>query len=466
MKRPTKNAIAFLIGDVGSRLLGFTITAYIARVLSPEGFGMVSIGFAALGQLALLASPGISLLETRNAAAAAVVPPERTGGVISLRLFLSILICTVTWGVVRWTSGPGSAGPITLLYVTSLLPMALSLEWLFQGKERMGVVSASRIGTYLVYGIAVLFLVRGPGDVTMAAASFLAGSWAGSLLLMFAYGSGGRIDLRWRPALMLRIFRENLPVGAGMFLGQLVVNLPAIILAFFVPHGVVGSFGAAAKVVFLFLMIDRLFNSLFLPILTRHLTSGGGSPQELFRVALKGVVILISGLAGAGVIAAPLIIRLVFGGAYESATPLLQIMMAYFLLTVVNSVFICAIMAAGRTGAYLRVTAIGGGVLTVALLLGIWFFGAEGAAYGMVVGEAASVLVALPEARKLFPFRAMPVLAAAAVSIIGLFSLPFVISTLGIWGGIGGAGALLYASTLIVGGVSRKEFLYLKERLV
>jgi polysaccharide transporter, PST family len=467
VKRPMKNAAAFLLGDIGTRLLGFGITVYCARVLSPEGFGMMSIGFAVLGQLSLVASPGITLLEMRHAAAPAGGTPERVGGVLTLRAILALVLCTATWLIVRLTLAPGSSGPVTLLYVTALLPMALSLEWFFQGKEQIGTVSAARITTYLAYGAGVLLLVRSKGDVSLAAVAFVVGSWCGTLLLLGAYGMRpGSLVPQWRPSFLLGILRENLPVGLGMFLSQLVVNFPPLILGIVASHATVGTFGAAAKIAFLFLMADRLFNTLFLPILTRQITTRREEAGWLFHVTLKGVVLAMSIVATVGVLAASPMTTLVFGREYASSSPLLQIMMGYVLLTVVASVFVSALMAAGETGAYLRVSIAGGITLVVAATAGALLLGAPGAAYGMIIGETGTVLFAMREARKVLPFDAPAVTSAAGFSLGGLLLVPIIARAYGDPLAIGAGALILYVTTLLMGGIHRDEISYLKERLL
>jgi O-antigen/teichoic acid export membrane protein len=465
VKRPIRNAVAFLLGDAGTRLIGFAITVYLARVLSPEGFGLINIGFAVLGHLAILASPGISLLETRNVAAAAAELQERASGVLTLRLIIAAILCSIAWLIVAAIPASGESGRVTLLYVASLLPMAISLDWFFTGKERIGVVSASRVVNYAVYGLLVYFLARSAQDVGYAPAAFLAGNWAASILLLAVYAArSGKLEIRWQPSFWWKILKENLPVGAGMFLGQLVVNLPPLVLGLFAGAAAVGRFSAASKIVFLFLVIDRLFNTLFLPVVSRYLSRKPDEAGELYRITVKGTTIAMSAIGVAGVLLAPLLMRLIYGQVYEASYTLLERLMAYVFLTVVNSVFICTILGAGRTREYLRVTAIGGSILAIAVVLGTLLLGEEGTALGVVLGEASVVGLSMFESRKIVGAPGFGV--AISIGTLGILVLPAlsrslspVISWL--------AGAILVLLVLVVlGGIRRNEIRYLAERLV
>jgi PST family polysaccharide transporter len=467
MKRPLKNAAALLAGDVGSRILGFIVTIYLARVLSPEGFGMISIGLAVLGHLSLVASPGISLLETRNVAASADASHGRAGGVLMVRMLLAVLVCTITWGVIMLIPNRGMPGYVTLLYVASLLPMAVSLDWFFQGKEQMGPVSLSRLSASLLYAAIVFLTVHVSRDIAYAPAGFLIATWGASLILLGVYGARfGKLEMKWQPKLWWSILKDNVPVGIGMFLAQLAVNLPPLVIAVFVTTSAVGQFSAAAKVAFGFLILDRLFNTLFLPMISRHYTDPAGSAERLFQISLKGIVLLVSIISVAGVLLAPLLIELFFGLPYTEATSLLQLMMPYVFLTMVNSVFVCAVLAAGGTRDYLAMTAKSALALTVAVILLTYFFGQKGAVLGMVIGEFAAVQFSMDAAKRVMKFTGVRWYLATSVLILGILLLPSITASLGIMFGIVGAVLLVYIASLMAGGVTRQELLYLRERLV
>ena len=152
MKRPLRNMSALFAGDVASRGIGFLVTVYLARILEPAGFGLVSVGMALLGHLQLLSSPGIQLVETRNTARADGMDDRRFGGVLTLRFVLSIVLFALALLVLFVNPYDPAVRRVMLWSLASLFPLALATDWYLQGMERMPPIGAARFAGYCVYG--------------------------------------------------------------------------------------------------------------------------------------------------------------------------------------------------------------------------------------------------------------------------------------------------------------------------
>jgi O-antigen/teichoic acid export membrane protein len=187
MKTPLRNILAVISGDLGSRAIGFFVTMYLARTLLPASFGVINIGLAVLGYLSLLNVPGVQMVEVRNVAATAGDFRERAGSILSFRLVVAPLLLAGTWIVVTAIGMPAETRDAVLLYSLSVVPMALSLDWLFQGREDFRRVSTSRLLSVFLFGIVVLLLVRQEHDVRQTAIAFLMGNIAAALYLGFVY---------------------------------------------------------------------------------------------------------------------------------------------------------------------------------------------------------------------------------------------------------------------------------------
>jgi len=467
MKRPMRNILAYVLGEAGSRLLGFLVTIYLARILAPAGFGLMSIGLAVLGHLMLVASPGIQMLETRNVAATQEIRHDRAAGVLSLRVGLAIVLVIVTLAVAGLWLGSTPTRDIVLLYVACLLPMSLFLDWFFQGKEEFHVVGLARVAQFLVYGAVAVVLIQSEDDILFAPVAFFAGSLAGSLLLLGIYRSRyGSLRFSWTPELWWSILRENAPVGGVVFIAQMVTNLPPIIIALILTTSDVGVYSGAMRLAFVVLFVDRLVNALFLPLVTRHLSAIVEEASYIVALAARVLVILFLPLAVCGIIGARGVIALVLGPGFEGAAPVFQVLLSYVALTIINTVFVCTLIGGGREKQYSRIMFIGSLVL-VLLMVGLTFlFGIMGTAVGIVLGEALIAIMMILEAGKAAGFSEVRRVTVTVIAVFGM----------GLAGPLlGGSGMAVLLVVLLlgyvvavmgVGGFSRKDIRYLRERVV
>ncbi|HMK38280.1 MAG TPA: oligosaccharide flippase family protein, partial [Bacteroidota bacterium] len=258
MKKPVGDMLAILAGDVGGRAVGFLVTLYLARVLAPASFGVINIGLAVLGYLSLLGSPGIQMVETRNAAAEDGGMPARAGAILSMRLALSPLLICLAYAAVTLGGVSGETRDVIALYSLSLVPMALSLDWLFQGKEDFRSVMISRLLNSVVFGLAVLALVRTEAQIRLTPIAFLAGNAAGTFFLGALYRRRfGLPAVRWNPSIWVELLRTNVPAGTAMFLAQSVANLPPIAIGILLSNADAGVYSAGMKLIFVLLIVDR-----------------------------------------------------------------------------------------------------------------------------------------------------------------------------------------------------------------
>lgn len=251
-----------------------------------------------------------------------------------------------------------------------------------------------------------------------------------------------------------------------MFLAQMVVNLPPLVIAAVLGNTEVGVFGAAMKIVFLFLLIDRLFNTLFLPVVTRYIATRLSEVEFLLSVTLKLIALAMLPVTVAGIFLAPWLVTTIYASGYEGGTLLLQILMAYALLTVLNSVFVCTVLGGGHERQYVRIMVIGAIVLAAALVVLTPLGGSPGGALGVVISEAVVVVLMLREARTISGLPGLRVLLWPLVGAGVMVTAALALQPIGLVAGLI-VGLLLYL--LIVrlgGGVGREEFRYLRERFV
>ncbi|HTY59171.1 MAG TPA: oligosaccharide flippase family protein, partial [Bacteroidota bacterium] len=415
----------------------------------------------------LLGSPGIQMVETRNAAAADGGMPARAGAILSMRLALAPVLIGLTYVALMLGGVPEATRDVVALYSLSLVPMALSLDWLFQGKEDFRGVMISRLLNAVVFGIFVLLLVQAESQVRMTPVAFFAGNASAAIFLGTLYRKRyGFPRLGWDPPAWGELLRANVPAGTAIFLAQSVSNLPPIVIGILLSNADAGTYSAGMKLIFLLLLVDRTLNALFLPAATRYAVSRKTEFPSLLAAVLMGVVVfMVPLLIGTCIIASP-VITLIFGPGYEGAVPVVRVLTGYVFLTLLNSIMICTLVAFGRTKTYSKIVSGGALVVCVAVVVFTAIAGPAGAGAGIIAGEsvmlfflfrAASLAAPFPSFRFLVkPAIAGGVMGASALALSGVSPLLSLCIS-----------AALFVVVLIsTGGLPRAEIRYLRERLI
>lgn len=418
MKRLARNIFSLISGDVAGRVIGFVITVYLARVLSPDGFGIFGIGLAVLGHMQLLASPGVQLIETRNIAADANPMAVRIGAVLTVRMTIATLLALLAGTILPYVVSPPELASCILLSLLSLFPLAVFVDWVLQGKEDFIPLSAARVAGYAAYAVGVFVLVRSSSDVLYAPLAFFVGNIVTAAALLISLSSRyGMPRIEWRPTLWRDIVVQNAPTGAAMFFGQMVFNLPPLVVGFFLGTHETGLYTAATKLVFLLLMADRVLNAVLLPALTRLLAERPEDVPEVLTLMLKLIWLVGIPVALCGVLLTPPAIQFVYGEEYRGAGIVTQVLLAYVGLTLMNSIAVCTLIASKYEGTYVRCIVAGSAVLSIGVIVLTPIWGITGAAVGAAVGEALSLVLMAREAIKIQP-RVRPGLTRRGVLVL------------------------------------------------
>jgi O-antigen/teichoic acid export membrane protein len=394
MKPLVRNISSLISGDLTVRVIGFVITVYLARVLSPDGFGILGMGLAVLGHMQLIASPGIQFIETRNIAADANPMAIRIGGVLTVRLTIATLLALLAGSCVPYLVSPPELASCILLSLLSLFPLALFVDWVLQGKEDFVPLSIARVAGYAAYAVGVFLLVRSSTDLLYAPVAFFVGNIVTCAALLTSISSRyGLPRVGWNPTLWRDIIMQNAPTGAAIFFGQMVFNLPPLVVGYFMGTYETGLYSVATKLVFLLLVSDRALNAVLLPALTRLLADRPDDVPHLLTLMLKLIWLVGVPVALCGILLAPAAISVVFGEAYAASAIVTQVLLMYVGLTLMSSIAVCTLLATRNEGAYVRSIIAGSAVLTIAVVILTPFWGVLGAAVGVTVGEGVSVFL-------------------------------------------------------------------------
>jgi O-antigen/teichoic acid export membrane protein len=467
LKQPLKNTVAIGSADLLSRFLGFVATAYLARRLGASSFGLISIGFSVLGYVTLFSSPGLHIMGIRRVAASSESERLWTGDVTMLRFLLSVagvLLATTLSFVIL---GPTSVWVMIVFWSCGAIPLALSLDWYFQGRSDLGPASLGRVLIYVVYLAGIFLAVRSPEDVNGTAIAWFTANVAGAVLLGVVFARRvGPLELRWQPRKWVPLLRESLPLGLSTILGQTIVNMPVILVGALLTSSETGFFSAAMKLIFFVLMIDRVFYTLFLPVVSRYRARGDAEFSRAATLGMKVMLVFSLPVMVIGMSYAETFITLVYGPGYEPAAPVLQWALPYVLCTTMNTVLMSVMYADQRDAEFLRIMAIGTVLIVVLCTVLPPLLGVQGSAIGLSVGEGVMTAMLLFKVRSVLPWRRSTTLLPMFAGAVGMGCTTLVFSHFPVALVLPFACVVFALTVLAMRGLSREDLRFLWGRFV
>jgi O-antigen/teichoic acid export membrane protein len=403
---------------------------YIARLVGSHWFGVLQLGVAFSAYALITAEWGMCTLGVRE-----VARLQSTGAVLRYaRAHMGLLglmaLVVLGGGILILPLFPFYKADawVFLLYLAAVLPQFATLEWVGIGLERMTWVGVAKLSRSLIYvvlvllllqrlegwggwpayrWVPVLFLVSFCGSVLIMACRVR--SWLGGTVLP-TYG-GSR---EWR-----RRLSAAGPIGASQVTMRVLLNVDVILLGILVVPEVVGSYAAAAKIIFVLLVAAEVLWQALLPRLARLWQR---SPLE-FRlrynlylgVALAGFLPVAAG----GIVLGPRFMQIVYGESFPGAGAVFQVLSLSYVILAVGQFFGNGLIASDRQRDYFPPLLISGLVAVVASLFFVPRYGGIGASYGMLTAHTFLLLGTGWISRGLLGHRLwLPLLTAMVGSVI------------------------------------------------
>lgn len=319
----------------------------------------------------------------------------------------------------------------------------------------------------LCYLLFILIFVRANDDLIMTAWGWVAGGVVNGLWLLFVFRKQSyQITFRWQGANLFQLWKNAFPLGVASLISQVVLQFPIIYLGWFYTTTDAGIFSAAFRATALLLIFDRVFYTIFFPVISRNAAASAERSQEIVKRVLK--VVVVSGLCISllAIFMAEWLIFFIFSEKYQEAILVFQILTGYFALTLTNSVVGYTLVGLNEEKTFTR-----------ALFLGLCFFfaaifalpgqwGLTGVAIALVLYQIVAVIIMSLKLGSFMQINfkrhlVLPFFAAFLVILPALYSLeiilPLKISLL-----------ILFCFPLLAraGGIKWEDVLYFKKVLI
>ena len=378
-------------GFVTGLLASLVGAALVTRHLGPEDYGRYQTVVALVTIVQAVTDLGMATLGLREYAQRTGADRERFMRVLlGMRLALTsagvLLAMAVSWALgydSQMILGAGLLGAgliFSVIYGTLSIPLANDL--------RMGAVTGLDVARQVaVAALFVLLVALGSGVV-----GFLAATIPVHLALVFAtlVLVHGRVPLRptFDRVQWLALVRPTITFALATAVGSLYVYAALVLTSLVSTKYQTGLFGASFRVYLIAASVPGVLVTTAFPLLSRAARDDRArlryATQRLFEgTAALGGAALITCVLGA----AP-IIAVVAGADYDGAIPVLRVQGAALALTFVISTWGFTLLAMHRHREMIRANVVALLISAVTVLLLAHAHGAQGAAFGTLLGEA------------------------------------------------------------------------------
>ncbi|MGH9372456.1 MAG: oligosaccharide flippase family protein, partial [Vicinamibacterales bacterium] len=226
----TRRYLTLFGGEVVSKLCVFAAFAYLARVLGPNGFGLIELALSITLFFVMAVDGGLGSYGARVVSASPDEAPRLLARITAIRVVAAAIAYVPLLLVSLFYGQPGVG--LLAVYGLAVFFVPFFNHWLFQGFRTMHLVATGTALRNVVFAALVFGVVRPGADLRLVAVAEVAGVAA---LAAFTTLTLRRI-FRIRPDVrgLLRgatgVLRESWPLGASEVTWAALWYSPGIIL--------------------------------------------------------------------------------------------------------------------------------------------------------------------------------------------------------------------------------------------
>jgi len=360
MKPLVINILSISSADVGTRLIGFLAFTYLARILGPENMGIIAIGMAILTYASIISTMGLPALGVRSASVNKSSARNLVKRICSTRFFLSIISFLVIMGFLMIWVKEQNIRNVSIFYLFSLFPSALMIEWLFKGRSKMITLAIGQILGMSVYLLIIIGVVSNSQDIYWVPFAWFLGLFVQTIYFWINYKYFFRNEnYENQPLHLYKIIKQGLPLGISGLISHSVIQFPVIYLGFFDSTEKAGIYSVAFRVIIMMLVIDRVFSTIFFPLISRSYKDSIAKLNERVIWTLKIVTAGSLYIAVLALITGRNLLPIIFGSEFRNSGLIFQILLGFFVLTTINSVFTFTLIGIEKEHLYTKSLFIG-----------------------------------------------------------------------------------------------------------
>lgn len=422
-KKNIKNFLFLSSSEALSGFLFFIAMIYIARVLGPEAYGKMNVARSLILYFLMFVSAGLDFYGIREGARIPAQIKTLIEKIVTLRLILSVITVGLLLLMLQVFPEDLETRRLLLYYGGMIILTAVSLEWYYQSTERMGLSSAGRAISEIVFILLVLLLIRSPENLIWIPIARVLGTFAQQLFYwLIGIKELGTLHLSGNFDSWTKMLKISLPMGFGFIMVQIYYYLDSIMLKILADYEQVGFYSASYKILTAIILVVTMLNKAIYPQLSKLYKMSVQKMSYLLQDALKLMTIATVWIVFHGFILSEWGILLLYKEAFISSVPVFKILIFNLLVVGINGLFAYGLLASDNEKKYLISVSIGAIVNFILNLIFIPKFGMYGAAGTTILSELSLLIYYFWQYKKIeFQIQWNPIVAIILIGSVIFF---------------------------------------------
>ncbi len=175
------------VAEIVCRAISVVLTITLAKRLGSSGFGRIEFSFQIVFWLVLIVRDCFETIITREIARHPRITRNLVNHVLAVKLTFAVAILAALSVVSTLTFSEATDRWVLNLYGLLLLTTALGLDFVYRGKETMGLVAVSLLVRTSIYCVGVWYCVHDASQILMVPLWLACGEFTGIALVWVVY---------------------------------------------------------------------------------------------------------------------------------------------------------------------------------------------------------------------------------------------------------------------------------------
>jgi O-antigen/teichoic acid export membrane protein len=408
MNRIVKNFLLNGLSSIIGQIVTFVTVAYYAQLIGKDFFGSITLAQQIILYFSIAVLFGLQTLGIRMISNDTKQAKEAVSEIISFRLIIALGSFLIIGVLSLFMNNSYSFNIILFFFSFTLFPLAMNLDWLYIGFEKMHHNAVYNLCKSVIPGIIILIFLKESSNIYIIPLAMFIGVFIGVVyqyvIITFKY------KIKFKFMFDFVKFR-NLGMLAFPFLtsGLLAMvnnNIDKLIIGVFRNKGELGVYQAAYTFISFFITVEAMvFTPIFPALINLYKENNLEKLKTLSQGLSKYIFILILPIALGGWVLSKDIIRLVYGAEYVSAYLPFNILLIYILILYCREIYAYQLNAWNGEMKYLKTVSISAALNAILCFAFVPAFGYVAAAMITTATEIINLVLMRRDSNKLVKIK-------------------------------------------------------------